>query len=38
MKIARVEQLPEGSDAGVRVYHCGACAHEMRLTVWASKT
>jgi hypothetical protein len=38
MKIARVERLPEGSDAGVRVYHCSACAHEMRLTVWASKT
>jgi hypothetical protein len=35
MEIARVEQLPDGSDADVRVYRCAACQHEMRLTVWA---
>ena len=30
--------LPEGSDAAVRIYHCSACHHEMRLTVWATVT
>ena len=35
MEIARVEQLPDGSDADVRVYRCAACQHKMRLTVWA---
>ena len=38
MDIATVERLPEGSDADVRVYHCNACHHEMRLTVWATIT
>ena len=33
---ARIERLPEGRDADVRVYHCAACHHEMRLTVWAA--
>ena len=32
MEIARVEQLPDGSDADVRVYRCAACQHEMRAT------
>jgi hypothetical protein len=35
MEIASIELLPEGRDADVRVYRCGACGHEMRLTVWA---
>lgn len=35
MEVARIERLPEGSDADVRVYRCAACQHEMRLTVWA---
>ncbi len=34
MLIASIEQLPERSDAGIRVYNCPACRHEMRLTVW----
>ena len=34
MLIASVERLPERSDAGVRVYKCPACRHEMRLTIW----
>ena len=38
MEIASIERLPEGSDADVRVYHCSACHHEMRLTVWATIT
>jgi hypothetical protein len=38
MEVASIERLPEGSDADVRVYHCGACDHEMRLTVWATIT
>jgi len=36
MEVARIELLPEGSDADVRVYQCAACRHEMRLTVWAA--
>jgi predicted RNA-binding Zn-ribbon protein involved in translation (DUF1610 family) len=34
MQIARLDQLPEKSDAVIRVYKCPACGHEMRLTVW----
>ena len=34
MQIASIEQLPERSDAGIRVHNCPACRHEMRLTVW----
>jgi hypothetical protein len=36
MEIASMEVLPEGSDAGVRVYRCNGCEREMRLTVWAT--
>ncbi len=36
MQITSIEVLPEGSDAAVRVYRCGACDREMRLTVWAT--
>jgi hypothetical protein len=36
MRIASIERLPERSDAGIRVYNCPACSHEMRLTVWTS--
>jgi hypothetical protein len=36
MEVARIERLPEGTDADVRVYYCAACQHEMRLTVWAA--
>ena len=38
MEIARIERLPQGCDADVRVYRCVACNHEMRLTVWAKVT
>ena len=38
MEVASIERLPEGSDAAVRIYHCSACHHEMRLTVWATVT
>ncbi len=38
MQIASTDPLPERSDAHIRVYHCPACRHEMRLTVWASDT
>jgi hypothetical protein len=37
MKIARTEQLPDQSDAQIRVYGCRVCGHEMRLTVWADE-
>jgi hypothetical protein len=36
MEIASIEVLPEGSDAAIRVYRCGECDREMRLTVWAT--
>jgi hypothetical protein len=36
MQIARIDRLPEGSDAHIRVYICRACHYEMRLTVWAN--
>ena len=36
MRIASTEQLPERSDAQIRVYACRACQHEMRLTVWTN--
>jgi hypothetical protein len=35
MKVARTEQLPDKSDAQVRIYNCHVCSHEMHLTVWA---
>jgi hypothetical protein len=37
MKIARTERVPDQSDAHIRVYNCGVCCHEMRLTVWADE-
>jgi hypothetical protein len=36
IEVVRIERLPVGSDADVRVYLCAACQHEMRLTVWAA--
>jgi hypothetical protein len=36
MDVASIEVLPEGSDAAIRVYRCGDCDREMRLTVWAT--
>ena len=33
MSIVRDEQLPERTDAQIRIYKCPACQHEMRLTV-----
>ena len=38
MQIASLDQLPQRSDALIRVYKCPACHHEMRLTVWATDT
>ena len=35
MKVARTEQVPDQTDAHIRVYKCRVCGHEMRLTVWA---
>jgi hypothetical protein len=37
MKVARTERVPDQSDAHIRVYNCGVCGHEMRLTVWADE-
>jgi hypothetical protein len=34
MKVARMERMPDQSDAHIRIYNC-ACGHEMCLTVWA---
>ena len=36
MKLVRVDELPDRTDAQIRIYKCQACQHEMRLTVWAS--
>jgi hypothetical protein len=36
MEISAIESLPEGTDAGIRLYRCKACHREMRLTVWAA--
>jgi hypothetical protein len=35
MQLTRIEELPEGTDAQIRIYNCPACHHEMRLTVWS---
>ena len=35
MKVARTEQVPDQTDAHIRVYNCRVCGHEMRLTDWA---
>ena len=35
MQIVRDEELPERTDAQIRIYNCPACQHEMRLTVWS---
>jgi hypothetical protein len=35
MKAAGVNELPNQTDAQIRIYKCPACQHEMRLTVWA---
>ena len=34
MEITSVDPLFERRDAEIRIYICGACKHEMRLTVW----
>ena len=35
MKVARTEQVPDQTDAHIRVYNCRVCGHQMRLTVRA---
>jgi hypothetical protein len=35
MQLTRIEELPEGTDAQIRIYNCPACHHGMRLTVWS---
>jgi hypothetical protein len=37
MKPARTEPIASQSDAQIRIYHCGLCGHEMRLTVWVDE-
>ena len=34
MHTASINPLPERTDTHIRLYHCSACHHEMRLTVW----
>jgi hypothetical protein len=34
MHFASIVFLPEETTTHVRVYACGACEHQMRLTVW----
>jgi len=34
MHTASINPFPERTDTHIRVYHCSACHHEMRLTVW----
>lgn len=35
MRLAQTTRTDQSLDAEVRVYHCDACGHELRLTVWA---
>jgi hypothetical protein len=35
MQITRIDELPDRTDAKIRIYNCPACQHEMRLTVWS---
>jgi hypothetical protein len=35
MRIMRVDDLPDRTDAQIRIYNCPACQHEMRPTVWS---
>jgi hypothetical protein len=35
MQLTRIEELPNRTDAEIRIYNCPACHHEMRLTVWS---
>ena len=35
MQLTRIEELPDRTDAQIRIYNCSACHHEMRLTVWS---
>src|SRR6516165_7645665 len=37
MEVARIEQLPEGTDADLRVYHCPTCHHGLRRDICASQ-
>jgi hypothetical protein len=36
MHIAGGDELPDRTDAQIRIYRCHVCQHEMRLTVWSS--
>jgi hypothetical protein len=38
MQLERTDELPDSTDAQIRIYKCASCSHEMRLTVWASTT
>ena len=35
MQLTRIEELPDRTDAQIRIYNCPVCHHEMRLTVWS---
>ena len=37
MQLTRIDALPDRADAQIRIYHCPACQHEMRLTIWAGE-
>jgi hypothetical protein len=37
MQITRVDELPDRTDAHIRIYNCSACHHEMRLTGWSNE-
>jgi hypothetical protein len=36
MHLASPEPKQERADAHVKVYKCGTCGHEFRLTIWAA--
>jgi hypothetical protein len=36
MHVASIKPMQEGADAHVKVYKCGTCGHELRLTIWTA--
>ena len=38
MRVAGFVPLPERPDTHIRVYKCGSCDHELRLTIWSVET
>ena len=37
MYFASMEAVERHADCSIKVYRCGACQHELRLTVWCAE-